>query len=243
MSRVIVEDCVKIPITTVNENIGAVAKQYSSELHELGIVSDYPVNDKSGLPHQWGLNDFFSAEKPEWQDMDDWMEDTTYSESEYLWLPKNKTLTVDLRITASPIHKNKLKFTHAGRTTVWSDEHDRQIRDSVEKSYIVNLTKAPRKYGGFQYYFVCPLAHNGLPCHRDVSMLYLPPGATLFGCRHCYNLSYACRNASRPGRDDRSENRAYDMMLQLYEKWGKKPDDSKNTLRLYDAVIKEGDAK
>ncbi len=31
----------------------------------------------------------------------------------------------------------------------------------------------------------------GRPCGRRVSALYLPPGSsTLFGCRHCYNLSY-----------------------------------------------------
>jgi len=205
MSRVIVEDCLKISISTVNENIGAEAKRFILDLHALDIMPDYPVNDKGGLPHQWGLNDFFSVEKPEWMDTDEWVEDTTFNESILLWLPGVQYNQGTLRITASPLHKNQLIFTHAGRKT-----------DGTEKSYVVNLTKAGRKYGGFTYYFQCPLGHDGSPCHRDVSMLYLPPGATYFGCRHCYNLSYACRNASRPGRIDRAEYGVLERMVQLY---------------------------
>jgi len=143
MSRVIVEDCLKISISTVNENIGAEAKRFILDLHALDIMPDYPVNDKGGLPHQWGLNDFFSVEKPEWMDTDEWVEDTTFNESILLWLP------------------------------------------------------------GVQY-------------NQGTSMLYLPPGATYFGCRHCYNLSYACRNASRPGRIDRAEYGVLERMVQLY---------------------------
>jgi len=28
------------------------------------------------------------------------------------------------------------------------------------------------------------------PCRRRVAKLYVPPGGHLFGCRHCYDLTY-----------------------------------------------------
>ena len=34
----------------------------------------------------------------------------------------------------------------------------------------------------------------GYDIPRKVAKLYLPPNATSFGCRHCYNLSYTSRN-------------------------------------------------
>ena len=43
---------------------------------------------------------------------------------------------------------------------------------------------------------------NGVACGRRVGKLYCPPGSKYYGCRHCYNLSYECRNEphfARPG--------------------------------------------
>src|SRR5262249_25845614 len=51
--------------------------------------------------------------------------------------------------------------------------------------------------GGLRWWFVCPLEADGRPCGRRVRKLYLPAGATLFGCRHCHRLSYTSSQRSR----------------------------------------------
>jgi hypothetical protein len=36
------------------------------------------------------------------------------------------------------------------------------------------------------------------PCGRRVGKLYLPPGASYFGCRHCYELTYkSCQESHK----------------------------------------------
>ncbi len=76
-------------------------------------------------------------------------------------------------------------------------------RDTGEKTkydYKVQLTTTPCNFGGVRYWFICPLSKNGVYCGRRVAKLYKAPGASCFGCRHCYNLSYESRNESRLGR-------------------------------------------
>ena len=53
--------------------------------------------------------------------------------------------------------------------------------------YRVPLAKTEPHLGGQRWWFVCPLAQ----CGRRVAKLYLPPGASHFGCRSCYRLTYA----------------------------------------------------
>jgi len=223
MSKIVVEDCLKISVSQVNEDTGAQTKQlieYDPGLFNLPDDYVKSQEDRVGMPRQWGLADFFSLEKPEWIDTDEWLEETLLANSYCLHLAGGlyggRYTERVLDITASPPKKNQLIFTHGSRKIVRLPD-DRIAYEEGKKSYVVNLTKAPRKYGGFAFYFQCPLGHDGIPCRRDASMLYLPPGATYFGCRRCYNLSYACRNASRPGRTDRSDNRIWDRLLQLYQ--------------------------
>ncbi|KKL26700.1 hypothetical protein LCGC14_2392660 [marine sediment metagenome] len=74
----------------------------------------------------------------------------------------------------------------------------------VKQTQTVKLISTPCNYGGVQYWFVCPCWRGGVEgkyCGRKVSKLYLPLTAYEFGCRHCYNLSYASRNVLRPDRD------------------------------------------
>lgn len=54
----------------------------------------------------------------------------------------------------------------------------------------LQLVSTPCHWGGFRWWFTCPLEAHGRPCGRRVGKLYLPPGRRLFGCRHCYNLTY-----------------------------------------------------
>lgn len=43
---------------------------------------------------------------------------------------------------------------------------------------------------GVRRWFSCPLIHDGIPCRRKCSKLYLPRGGKFFGCRKCYGLTY-----------------------------------------------------
>ncbi len=54
----------------------------------------------------------------------------------------------------------------------------------------VRVTTTKPHFGGLRYWFKCPVVRKGTSCHRRVGRLYLPPGATLFGCRTCYGLTY-----------------------------------------------------
>jgi hypothetical protein len=71
---------------------------------------------------------------------------------------------------------------------------DRSTGEKTDYDYKVQLTTTPCNLGGVRYWFICPLAKNGIYCGRRVAKLYKAPGANLFGCRHCYNLSYESRN-------------------------------------------------
>ena len=55
--------------------------------------------------------------------------------------------------------------------------------------YSVRLTTTPLPWGGFRFWFICPI----VGCGRRVSVLYLAPGGDYFACRHCYRLSYESR--------------------------------------------------
>lgn len=59
--------------------------------------------------------------------------------------------------------------------------------------YKVDIEKTPCNYGGWRYWFICPLGRNGIACQRRIAKIYLPPGGKYFGCRHCYNLTYECQ--------------------------------------------------
>ena len=56
--------------------------------------------------------------------------------------------------------------------------------------YPVYLQTTPLPWGGHRYWFSCPLKPRGIICGRRVKDLYLPPGYEIFGCRHCYDLTY-----------------------------------------------------
>ena len=68
--------------------------------------------------------------------------------------------------------------------TKWSTGEETKL------DYKVRLVTTPCNFGGMRYWFICPLVVDDKPCRRRVGKLYLPPGGTYFGCRHCYNLTY-----------------------------------------------------
>ena len=64
-----------------------------------------------------------------------------------------------------------------------------------------------------------PLCRAGRPCGRRCGKLYLPPGGTYFGCRVCYDLSYASQREDLANRMIRNANKL------RYEKLGGRGDD------------------
>ena len=70
----------------------------------------------------------------------------------------------------------------------------RRTGEKTECDYKVQLVTTPCNLGGRRWWFICPR------CGRRVGILHCPPGATYYGCRHCYDLSYESRNECRHGR-------------------------------------------
>lgn len=64
------------------------------------------------------------------------------------------------------------------------------VGEKKDLAYAISLSTTPCNFGGFRYWFICPLEKHGIPCNRRVGKLYLPPNGIYFGCRHCYNLTY-----------------------------------------------------
>lgn len=64
--------------------------------------------------------------------------------------------------------------------------------------YKVNLETTEPYFGGWRWWFTCPLSVSGAPCGRRVRKLYLPPDGRYFGCRHCYDLTYrSCQESDK----------------------------------------------
>ncbi len=54
--------------------------------------------------------------------------------------------------------------------------------------YSVGMVTTKCHLGGVRWWFICPLAKNGVACGRRVRKLYL--WGRYFGCRHCHGLAY-----------------------------------------------------
>ena len=100
--------------------------------------------------------------------------------------------TSSIGIVVSTLHgENNIRFHYTSTK-----------RDTGEKTkydYKVQLRTTPCNFGGVRYWFICPLSKNGVYCGRRVAKLYCVPGASYYGCQHCYNLSYESRNETRSG--------------------------------------------
>jgi hypothetical protein len=101
--------------------------------------------------------------------------------------------TGNIGITVSITEAEKfIRFNY----TVTNDH----IGEKTDYDYKVSLTTTPCNLKGVRYWFICPLAINGVCCGRRVAKLYKAPDSDYFGCRHCYNLSYESRNEPRFAR-------------------------------------------
>lgn len=71
-------------------------------------------------------------------------------------------------------------------------------RTGEDVDYTIRLVTTCPHFGGFRWWFRCPLVLNGQPCQRRVGKLYLPPGGQYYGCRVCYNLTYeSCQESHK----------------------------------------------
>ena len=101
---------------------------------------------------------------------------------------------------------------------------DRNTGEKTNYDYKVQLTTTSCNFGGVRYWFICPLSVNGVYCGRRVAKLYKAPGSELFGCRHCYNLSYESRNECRLGRFGQlgyilKAERQYEELYKQIKRW------------------------
>lgn len=67
---------------------------------------------------------------------------------------------------------------------------DKEDGNKKDFDYRIELIKTQCNYGGSRYWFLCPLSG----CRKRVGVLYKPYYSDYFGCRNCFNLTYASRN-------------------------------------------------
>ena len=69
------------------------------------------------------------------------------------------------------------------------------------QKYIIKLTRTLCHFGGYRYWFVCPVVKDGVYCGNRCAKLYLPPAGQYFGCRECYDLTYeSCQKSHKYDR-------------------------------------------
>jgi len=101
--------------------------------------------------------------------------------------------------------------------------------EKLRKDYKVVLDRTPCNYGGFRYWFICPLSVEGTTCNKKVAKLYLPPGGVYFGCRNCYDLTYHCQKE----HDNRLDRLLKDPNAFMSKLNSENPKDSHLALRAY----------
>lgn len=61
--------------------------------------------------------------------------------------------------------------------------------------YKIKFTTTSCHFGGWRYWFICPLIKNGVPCEKRVGVLYMV--GKYLACRQCYDLAYESQQESR----------------------------------------------
>jgi hypothetical protein len=80
--------------------------------------------------------------------------------------------------------------------------------------YKIHLDTTDPHFGGWRFWFVCPLMAGGRMCGRRVGKLYLPPSDRYFGCRQCYDLTYAsCQRSDKRVSRSRRNSDLLDAIL------------------------------
>lgn len=72
---------------------------------------------------------------------------------------------------------------------------DNSTGEKKDYDYKVPIVETPCHFGGTRYWFKCNLYKNNQYCGRRVGVLY--KDGNWFGCRHCYDLTYASRKVNK----------------------------------------------
>lgn len=73
-----------------------------------------------------------------------------------------------------------------------------RTRSGEKMDYKIQLATTRPNFGGLRWWFICPLVTDGKACNRRVGKIHLPPGGRYYGCRHCYDLTYAsCQESDK----------------------------------------------
>jgi hypothetical protein len=67
----------------------------------------------------------------------------------------------------------------------------------MKRDYGIDLESTSCNFGGSRWWFRCPLTKGTRYCGRRCGVLYMPPGASYFGCRLCHDLTYTSCKESR----------------------------------------------
>lgn len=129
---------------------------------------------------------------------------------EGIWGKSENSVNYDLDLINQDQSNFRLRYT----------SKDKFTNETTDIDYFVKLTATPCYFGGFRYWFICPIDS----CHRRVATLYL--NVTHFICRDCCDLSYDKRNTSKRYRelakmfdyDDKAES----LAKKIYGKNGRK---------------------
>ena len=74
----------------------------------------------------------------------------------------------------------------------------RQVSSTEIIEQKIRLSTSPCTYGGFRWWFECPVVKDGVYCGNRASKLYLPSGQLYFGCRACHDLTYeSCQKSHK----------------------------------------------
>ena len=131
-----------------------------------------------------------------------------YGSTRWGWHRKKRTVEGCRHVTVKALFAGKPPMPGRSGTLTWASgasvgyavTPDPAVRltysvpsaagDRLPVNYTVPLVAGTVPNGGAKWWFVCPLSVNGRSCGRKCGMLYLPPGATYFGCRTCHRLAY-----------------------------------------------------
>lgn len=71
---------------------------------------------------------------------------------------------------------------------------DRFAGSKSDYSYDIRIVSTDCNYGGYRYWFLCPLVIKDTRCNRRIRKLYCHQN--YFGCRTCLRLCYSSQNES-----------------------------------------------
>ena len=89
--------------------------------------------------------------------------------------------------------------------------------EASSHNYAVSIVKTACNYGGYRYWFRCPLSVRGTQCNKRIGVLYKV--GKYFGCRSCGRLVYAEQNISKKFRGivaDSDVEEAYGQIKRFY---------------------------